>query len=163
MKRKLKLLFVDDEQKFLKNMSERLKLRDLLVHTFDNGMDALEAVKKEAYDVALIDLKMPEMDGEELLKKLKESIPAMEVIILTGHGSIDSATRTTRAGAFEYLQKPCELDELISAISTAYSKRVKAKNEALRAQVNAIMADAAGYNPLDVLYMLRDLEDQSEE
>jgi DNA-binding NtrC family response regulator len=162
MKKKIKLLFVDDEEKFLKGMSERLKLRDLLVHSFDNGHDALEAVKKEPYDVALIDLKMPGMHGEELLKKLKECIPAMEVIILTGHGSIESAKRTTRAGAYEYLQKPCELDELISAISTAYSKRVTAKNEALRAQVNAIMADAGGYNPIDVLHMLRDLEEQSE-
>jgi DNA-binding NtrC family response regulator len=162
MKKKIRLLFVDDEEKFLKGMSERLKLRDLLVHSFDNGADALEAVKKEPYDVALIDLKMPGMDGEELLKKLKDIIPAMEVIILTGHGSIESAKRTTRAGAYEYLQKPCELDELISAISTAYSKRVTSKNEALRAQVNAIMADAGGYNPIDVLHMLRDLEEQSE-
>lgn len=160
MKKKIKLLFVDDEEKFLKGMTERLKLRDLVVHAFDNGADALEAARKEPYDVALIDLKMPGMDGEELLNRLKELIPAMEVIILTGHGSIESAKRTTRAGAYEYLMKPCELDELISAITTAYSKRVKAKNEALRAQVNAIMADAAGYNPIDVLYMLRDLEDQ---
>ena len=163
MKKKIKLLFVDDEEKFLRGMAERLKLRDLTVDAFNNPVDALEAVKsKEAYDVALLDLKMPGMDGEELLKKLKELIPAMEVIILTGHGSIESAKSTTRAGAYEYLLKPCDLDQLISAISTAYSKRVKAKNEALRAQVNAIMADAAGYNPLDVLYMLRDLEEENE-
>lgn len=163
MKKKIKLLFVDDEEKFLKGMTERLKLRDLEVHAFSNGVDALEALKKKImFDVALIDLKMPGMDGEELLKKLKDMIPAMEVIILTGHGSIESAKRTTRAGAYEYLLKPCELDDLITAITKAYSKRVKAKNETLRAQVNAIMADAAGYSPIDVLNMLRELEERNE-
>jgi DNA-binding NtrC family response regulator len=163
MKKKIKLLFVDDEEKFLKGMTERLKLRDLEVHSFTSGQDALDSLKaKTMYDVALIDLKMPGMDGEELLKELKDLIPTMEVIILTGHGSIESAKRTTRAGAYEYLQKPCELDELLSAITTAYSKRVKAKNEALKAQVNAIMADAGGYNPMDVLRMLRDLEEQNQ-
>ena len=126
MKRQIKLLFVDDEEKFLNGMTQRLKLRDLVVHSFNNGPDALKAAKSETYDVALLDLKMPEMDGEELLKKLKQMMPAMEVIILTGHGSEDSAVRTFREGAYEYLMKPCELDELMSAITRAYAKRLKA-------------------------------------
>ena len=162
MKKTIKLLFVDDEEKFLKGMAERLKLRDLVVHSFSNGADALEAVKKETYDVALIDLKMPGMDGEELLKRVKEVHPAMEVVILTGHGSLESATRTFRAGAYEYIMKPCELDELLSAITRAYAKRVKAKNAALRAQVNAIVAAAEGCSPREMLRMLQDLEDQNE-
>ncbi len=160
MKKKIKLLFVDDEEKFRKGMTERLKLRDIVVHSFSNGVDAAKAVKKEAYDVALLDLKMPGMDGEELLEILKETVPALEVVILTGHGSLDSATRTFRAGAYEYLMKPCELDELLSAITKAYAKRIKTKNEALRVQVDAIVAAAEGYNPREMLGMLQDLEEQ---
>jgi DNA-binding NtrC family response regulator len=159
MKRQIKLLFVDDEEKFLKGMTQRLQLRDLAVHSFNNGADALESAKKEIYDVALIDLKMPGMDGEELLKKLKQMIPAMEVIILTGHGSEESAIRTFRGGAYEYLMKPCELDELMSAISRAYAKRVKAKNQALQEKADAIIAAAKDYTPRELLRMLQDLEE----
>jgi DNA-binding NtrC family response regulator len=113
---------VDDEEKFIKSMAERLKLRDFEVFAFGNAADALEAMKqKDTCDVALIDLKMPGMDGEQLLKELKTHIPEMEDIILTGHGSIESAKRTTRAGAYEYLQKPCDLDDVISSITSAYS------------------------------------------
>ena len=162
MKRQIKLLFVDDEEKFLKGMTQRLKLRDLVVHSFNNGVDALKAAKKETYDVALIDLKMPEMDGEELLKKLKQMIPTMEVIILTGHASEDSAVRTFRDGAYEYLMKPCELEELLSAICRAYAKRLKAKNQAMKDKANAIIAASKDYTPRELLRMLQDLEDESE-
>lgn len=160
MKKQIKLLFVDDEEKFLKGMTQRLKLRDLEVHSFNNGADALDSVKKETYDVALIDLKMPEMDGEELLKKLKQVNPALEVVILTGHGSEDSAVRTFREGAYEYLMKPCELDELISAISRAFAKRVKAKSQALKEKANAIIAASKGYTPRELLQMLQDLDEE---
>jgi DNA-binding NtrC family response regulator len=160
MKKQIKLLFVDDEEKFLKGMTHRLQLRDLLVHPFTNGADALNAAKKEAYDVALIDLKMPEMDGEELLKELKQLNPSLEVIILTGHGSEDSAVRTFREGAYEYLMKPCELDELISAISRAYAKRIKAKNQALKDKTNAIIASSKEYTPRELLRMLQELDDE---
>ena len=160
MKKQIKLLFVDDEEKFLKGMTQRLELRDLVVHSFNNGIDALEAAKNETYDVALIDLKMPEMDGEELLKKLKQMMPATEVIILTGHGSEDSAVRTFRDGAYEYLMKPCELDELMSAITRAYAKRLKAKNQVLKDKTNAIIAASKDYAPRELLRMLQELEEE---
>jgi DNA-binding NtrC family response regulator len=162
MKRKIKLLFVDDEQKFLKGMTERLRLRDLVVHSFGDGTDALAAAKKEDYDVALIDLKMPGMDGEELLQKLKESVPKMEVVILTGHGSLDSATRTFRAGAYEYLMKPCELDDLLLTVTKAYAKRIKSKSQELQSKVEALVAASEGYNPRELLRMLQDLDQQNE-
>lgn len=160
MKRSIRLLFVDDEEKFLNGMTQRLQLRDLVVDSFSNGADAVNAVAvaEEPYDVALIDLKMPGMDGEELLEKLKESVPAMEVVILTGHGSLESGMRTFRAGAYEYLTKPCELDDLLGAISLAYAKQVKARNEALKTQVETIVASAEGANPRELLRMLQDLD-----
>jgi DNA-binding NtrC family response regulator len=160
MKKQIKLLFVDDEEKFLKGMTQRLKLRDLVVHSFNNGVDALESARKETYDVALIDLKMPEMDGEELLNELKRMIPKLEVIILTGHASEDSAVRTFRGGAYEYLTKPCELEELLTAISRAYAKRLKAKNKVMKDKANAIMATSKKYTPRELLRMLQDLEDE---
>ena len=161
MPKKIKLLFVDDEEKFLKSMAERLKLRDFEVFAFSNAADALDAMKqKDTCDVALIDLKMPGMDGEELLKELKTKIPEMEVIILTGHGSIESAKRTTRAGAYEYLQKPCELDDVITSITSAYSKRVKSKSEKMEAKVNDLMANVVGLSPIAILEKLRQLEDK---
>ena len=162
MRKPIKLLFVDDEEKFLKGMTQRLELRDLVVHSFNNGTDALESAKKETYDVALLDLKMPEMDGEELLKRLKQMLPALEVIILTGHGSEDSAARTFREGAYDYLMKPCELDELISAISRAYAKKIKAKNQALKEQANAIIAASKDYTPRELLRMLQDLDEEND-
>ncbi len=162
MKKQIKLLFVDDEQKFLEGMTKRLELRDLVVHSFSNGAEALEAVKKETYDVALIDLKMPSMNGEELLQKMREAVPAMEVVILTGHGSLDSATRTFRAGAYEYLMKPCGLNEILITITRAYAKRIKAKDKELRNQVNAIVAAAESCSPQEMLRMLQDLEEQDQ-
>jgi DNA-binding NtrC family response regulator len=162
MKKQIKLLFVDDEEKFLKGMTQRLELRDLVVHSFDNGIDALDSAKKENYDVALLDLKMPEMDGEEVLKKLKQMTPALEVVILTGHGSEDSAVRTFREGAYEYLMKPCELDDLISAITRAYAKRIKAKNQILKDKANAIIAASKDYTPRELLRMLQELDEESE-
>jgi DNA-binding NtrC family response regulator len=162
VKKKIKLLFVDDEPKFLSRMSERLRLRDLVVHSFGNGADALEAIKNETYDVALIDLKMPGMRGEELLEKIKALVPATEVVILTGHGSFESVEKTFRAGAYEYLLKPCELDDLISAITRAYARRVKARNEALTAKANSIIAASEGYQPRELLRMLEELEEDAE-
>jgi DNA-binding NtrC family response regulator len=128
------------------------------VHAFNNGPDALHSAKEHSFDVALIDLKMPEMDGEELLKKLKQLNPTLEVIILTGHGSEDSAVRTFREGAYEYLMKPCELDELISAISRAYAKRIKAKSQALKEKADAIIAASGDYTPRVLLRLLQDLD-----
>jgi len=161
MEDKIKLLFVDDEEKFLDNITARLRLREIDVTAFTGGVEALEVVKHGAkYDVALIDLKMPGMDGEELLNKLKEKDPSIEVVILTGHGSVKSAASLTRSGAYEYLLKPCELDEIISAISKAYAKRIKAISETKSDKVNQLMAKAIGYGPAELLEALRKINNE---
>ena len=158
MTQKIRLLFVDDEEKFLESTSTRLRLRDLEVYAFTNGPDALKAVETTTIDVALLDLKMPGMDGEQLLAKLKEKFPSMEVVILTGHGSVDSAIRTTQAGAFGYLQKPCELDEVIAAISQAYAKQIMAKKTEKAKRVQAVLDQAIGYSPTQLLDELRKID-----
>ena len=109
--------------------------------------------------MALLDLKMPGINGEDLMLKLKERDPLIEVVILTGHGSIRSATDCTRYGAFDYLLKPCEIDDVIAALSSAYAKRIKAKNEAKAERVNEILANAIGYGPVELLKELKKIAD----
>ena len=107
-KKKINLLIVDDEEQFLKSMTKRLEVRDFNVIAVDRGEKAIEAARKHPIDIALVDLKMPGMNGEQTLEALKKQHPWMEVVILTGHGSIDSAVECTKIGAYSYLQKPCE-------------------------------------------------------
>jgi DNA-binding NtrC family response regulator len=126
---KIKLLVVDDEQQFLEALCKRLEFRDFEVTPVGNGAEAIEAARKERFDVALIDLKMPGIEGEELFSLLKEEDPFLEVIILTGHGSIDSAIRSTKQGIFSYLHKPCPLDTLLHVLMEAHQSRVKKINE----------------------------------
>ena len=85
--------------------------------------------KKSPVDIALVDLKMPGINGEETLKALKKEDKWLEVVILTGHGSIDSAVECTKSGAYEYLQKPCKLEELLEVLKNAYQKRVMGKKD----------------------------------
>ncbi len=159
MERQIRLLFVDDEKKFLDNMTTRLRLRDIDVSEFSDSGEALEAVEAgRRFDVALLDLKMPGMDGEELLGRIKAHDPTVEVVILTGHGSIHSAASLTRSGAYEYLLKPCELDDVIKAISSAFSKRLKAMGKKHAELVEEIMNRAVGMSPIELLTELRNLE-----
>jgi DNA-binding NtrC family response regulator len=162
MEKKIRLLFVDDEEKFLEATTKRLTVRNIDVQSFTRGVDALEATKNQKFDVALLDLKMPGMDGEELLHEIKLLHPKMEVVILTGHGSIDSAKRLTRDGAYEYLQKPCELDELISILSQAYAKRIISVKENKARRVEEVLAKATGYSPMALLEELRKIDNEED-
>jgi DNA-binding NtrC family response regulator len=159
--KKIRLLFVDDEEKFLRAMTKRLETRGLEVHAFPSGAEALDAAEKTAFDVALVDLKMPGMDGEELLARLKQQHPLVEVVILTGHGSVSSAVRATQAGAYEYLQKPCELDDVLTVITKAYAKHVAAQDTVEQAEVDRLMKKAVGMGPVALLEELRKLAHRS--
>jgi len=156
--RKIRLLFVDDEEKFLKSTATRLSLRGIDVQSFTNGSDALSVAESERFDVALIDLKMPGMDGEQLLKELKVRHPHMEVVILTGHGSFNSAVKCTKDGAYEYLQKPCSFDELISVLSKAYAKKIQANKSSKAAKVDEVLRSAIVYSPLALLEKLKEID-----
>lgn len=119
---KINLLIVDDEKDFLNSITKSLEVRNFNVIAVTRGAQAIEAAKKNALDIALVDLKMPGMDGEETLKALKKEHKWMEIVILTGHGTIDSAVECTKGGAYSFLQKPCELDELLDTLRSAYKK-----------------------------------------
>ena len=162
MSEKIRMLFVDDEEEFVNYMSKHLRLHDLDVVSFTNPLKALEAAKEQTFDVCLLDLKMPGMDGEQVLHELKIIDPGVEVIILSGHGDIDTAFRTGKAGAYEFLSKPCDFDELVTSINTAFAKRIKALNKAGSEQVDSIMAEKSTLGPVGILGRLKRLKDRLE-
>jgi DNA-binding NtrC family response regulator len=116
---RLKLLLVDDEVGFLEVLAKRIARRRIDVTTAFGAAAAIQALRKRDFDVAVLDLKIEDMDGIEVLKVFKKMLPAMPVIILTGHGSVQSAREGLREGAFDYLTKPYELEDLITKIRDA--------------------------------------------
>jgi DNA-binding NtrC family response regulator len=155
---KIRLLIVDDEERFLENLARRLTLRGFAVTAAANGEEALAAATDQEFDVALVDLKMPGLNGQVVLERLKERHPLTEVIIVTGHGSIDSAVQCTQAGSHSYLQKPCEIDVLLEAVKDAYQKRVARKLELDDDKLQTLLRGATGEGPLGLLRRLRQLE-----
>jgi len=156
MSDKIKLLIVDDEIKFLDSIAKRLEMRGFDVTKASRGEEALEAAETGGFDLALLDLKMPGMDGSEVLRTLKNEHRYIEVIMLTGHGSIDSAVECTKLGAFSYLSKPYELDNLLEVLRDAYEARLK-KKFALDQQRLAEIAELANkYGPLEILREARE-------
>ena len=158
MEDKINLLFVDDEQQFLDSMKKQLEIRGFNVVAVDRGEKALEAARSCAIDVALVDLKMPGLDGEATLKALKEEHKWMEVVILTGHGSVDSAVGTMQSGAYSYLQKPCKLDQLMEVLQEAYKKKVMNKKQIEEKQMNEMLKLAQSSSPRDILKRLKDID-----
>jgi len=159
MEEKIKLLIVDDEVKFLDSISRRLELRDFEVTKATDGHLAVAAAENEKFDLALIDLKMPGMNGKELLKILKEKHKYLEAIILTGHGSLESAVECTKLGAFGYLPKPYELEDLIDKLKEAYQVRLQRKFEHDIEKREKILETATGDSALGILRRLRELDD----
>jgi len=119
----LKLLLIDDEKGFVEVMSKRLSKRNIQVTKALSGTGGIQALRGEDFDVAVVDLKMEDMDGLEVLKIFKTMVPQMPVIMLTGHGSEEAAREGIRLGAFDYLTKPCELEELVQKIHEAVGAR----------------------------------------
>ncbi|MBA4369194.1 MAG: response regulator [Desulfobacterium sp.] len=121
----IRLLLVDDEAGFSTVISKRMGKRGVLVETAGSGSEAIQLLRSKDFDVAILDLKMEDMDGIEVLKIFKKMVPQMPVIMLTGHGSESSAQEGIRLGAFDYLTKPCELNELLQKISDAVGMKLK--------------------------------------
>lgn len=159
METKINLLFVDDEEKFLEATTKRLEARDFHVLAVDRGEKAIEAARKNPVDIALVDLKMPGIDGETTLKALKQEHPWMEIVILTGHGTIESAVECTRTGAYSYLQKPCDLDQLMNVLKDAYQKRVMNKNKIDKNRLDKMLEISQSRSPRDILKRLKEIDE----
>ena len=121
---KAKILLVDDEVTFANNMSRLLAKRGYEVSVVHGGEDALRKVENEEYDVVILDLKMPGMDWLDTLKVLKKRKPFIEVIILTGHGSVDSAVDGMHLGAFDYVTKPVYVEDLNEKVRQAHQRKM---------------------------------------
>jgi two-component system, OmpR family, response regulator len=119
-----KVLVVDDEPDFLETIVKRLKRRSISASGVDSGKKALEVIEQESFDVVVLDVLMPGMDGIETLRVMKKKKPFMEVIILTGHASVESGLQGMQLGAFDYVMKPADLDELIEKIRQAAERKV---------------------------------------
>ena len=121
----MKVLLVDDEEEFVKALAERLKMRDLRSDTVLDGEEALSFVEDQEPDVMVLDLKMPGIDGMEVLRQVRRAYPKIQVIILTGHGTERHEEEAKRLGAFDYLEKPVNLDVLVKKMKAAYRRKLE--------------------------------------
>jgi DNA-binding response OmpR family regulator len=119
----MKILLVDDEEEFVKTLSERIEIRGLKADVALSGEQALKAMDENLPDVIVLDLKMPGMDGMEILRRAKKAHPAIQVIMLTGHGSEKDENEARRLGVFEYLHKPVDLESLLRTVTNAYKSK----------------------------------------
>lgn len=123
MPAKAKVLIVDDEERFRITLKKLLTANGLETSAVSSGLEAIDELKKTLYDVILLDVKMPGMSGIEALAELKKINRDVEVIILTGHASVDVAVEIMRLGGYEYLLKPCPMDELLAKIESAFERK----------------------------------------
>jgi len=119
----IKIMLVDDEERFLSTTEKLLTKKGIAVITANSGSKALEILQHKHIHVVILDVKMPGMDGNETLKEIKRQFPLVEVIMLTGHATVDSAIDGLKSGATDYLMKPTEIDELIAKATEAFRKR----------------------------------------
>ena len=123
--KKFKLLLVDDEKEFIQTLSERLKMRNLESNTVFDGEQAISFVKENEPDVIVLDIKMPGINGIEVLRQVKKAYPEIQVIILTGHGTDKDKEKAGDYGAFDYLEKPVDVDKLADRIKVAYREKIE--------------------------------------
>jgi len=133
------VLLVDDEVPFVEAMARRLEKRGLDVKTAFSGEEALQRLKElKRIDVIILDVKMPGMDGLETLKQIKKGYPLVEVIMLTGHGTVESAIDGMKLGAYDYLMKPSDMDVLMEKLNAAKTKKTQHEQKIIEAQAQNI-------------------------
>ncbi len=138
---KIKVLIADDEVDFAKTLAERLELRNLSVTPVFSGKAAMEIINEIDFDVIVLDVQMPETDGIELLGKIKKISPLIQVIMLTGQGTINNAIKGMKLGAFDFLLKPADTDLLEEKIKEAHSIKLKHEDRIRQAQIDTIIKE----------------------
>ena len=134
----IRVLLVDDEEELVEYLAKRLLREGFTVRATTSGKDAVEVAAEEDFDVAVLDIKMPGMDGVETQRQLRELLPYLQTIILTGHGSIQTALETGRQDAFTYLQKPVDHDQLVQTITEAANRKNELQYEKFREEMEQI-------------------------
>jgi len=133
------VLLVDDEAEFVETFSERLELRDIEISKAFSGEEALQVLEKNrTIEIVILDVKMPGMDGIETLVEIKKKFPLVEVIMLSGHADVESAIDGMKQGAFDYLMKPCEMDQMIAKVTEAAAKKRQHEEKIIQARIKEI-------------------------
>jgi DNA-binding NtrC family response regulator len=139
-----KVLLVDDEVEFVETFSERLKMRNIEILSAFSGKEALQILEtNQDTEVVILDVKMPEMDGIETLAEIKKRYPLAEVIMLSGHADVDSAIEGMKQGAFDYLMKPCDMDQIIAKVNEAAAKKRRHEEKIIQARIKEIISRRA--------------------
>jgi DNA-binding NtrC family response regulator len=134
------IMLVDDEIPFVETMTKRLDKRGLNVISANSAQEALAKLEDDAHvDVVILDVKMPGMDGIETLQEIKKRHPLKEVIMLTGHATVETAIEGMKLGAFDYLMKPCDLDVLISKVKEAFEKKKLHDSKIEKARIDKLI------------------------
>lgn len=138
------VLLVDDEVPFIETMTKRLEKRGLTITAAFSGTEALKTLEENAsIEVVILDVKMPQMDGIEALKRIKAEYPLVEVIMLTGHATVETGIEGMKLGAFDYLMKPCEMDVLLAKVKEAASKKRSHEEKIIEARMKEITSRRA--------------------
>jgi DNA-binding NtrC family response regulator len=138
---KIKVLLVDDEKDFMETLANRLEARNLSVVTASSGDEAILKIKEEDVDVVVLDMVMPGRTGIEVLRDIKQIKPLVEIILLTGHGSVQSAIEGMTQGAFYYLMKPAEIKTLLQKIAHAYKHKSEHEHRIRQAEIERLLRD----------------------
>ncbi|MHC4767443.1 MAG: response regulator [Planctomycetota bacterium] len=136
---KEKVLLVDDNPEFTEVLSQRMEARDVDVDTAASGNEALEKVSDESYDAIVLDLAMPGMDGMETLKRLLEKRPDLQVILLTGHASLEKGVEAIKVGAMDFLEKPAEIQALMEKIKEAKARKMLLVEKGIEDRLKGIL------------------------
>jgi len=140
-----KVLIVDDEKDFVEMLSLRLNEVGEKVSSAYSGQECLETLKKADVDVVILDIKMPGMDGIETLKEIKKGFPLVEVIMLTGHGSTETAVEGMKSGAFDYLMKPADFDDLTAKLEGARKRKDEQEERIRKAEVKLLLRKSGDF------------------
>ena len=133
------VLLVDDEAEFVETFSERLVMRNIEISKAFSGEEALQVLdKNKNTEVVILDVKMPGMDGIETLAEIKKRYPLVEVIMLSGHADVESAIDGMKQGAYDYLMKPCDMDQIIAKLTDAAAKKRRHEEKIIQARIKEI-------------------------
>jgi DNA-binding NtrC family response regulator len=135
---KMRLMLVDDEERFLQTTGKMIRKKGYDVITATSGEECLEKLEEELVHVVILDVKMPGMDGIETLKQIKREFPLVEVIMLTGHATVESAIEGMKLGAFDYLMKPSDIDLLVEKVTEAAAKKRRHEEKIIEAEMRKI-------------------------
>jgi len=136
---KIRVLLVDDEKDYTDALSQRLELRDFAVSTAYDGDEALKLIEKQEYDVVVLDVRMPGPDGNQILKIIKKRKPLTEVIMLTGHATVQIAIDGMKSGVYDFLIKPVDTNLLVEKINLAHTRKSEHEERIRKAEINNIV------------------------